>query len=154
MMSSHNRLSEAEGAVVKTRRRLPMSQQDVETIRGGYDAFNRKDIPAVLERFNPQIEWHEPGGGRAPVGTFMGPQSVANDVFATVPQNFDEFKAEAERFIDAGEYVVVVGRFGGRSKRGSPLDAPFVHVWTMRGGKASRFQQYVETAAWAKAWGD
>ena len=39
-----------------------MSQQDVQTLREGYEAFNRKDIPSVLERFDPQIEWNEPVG--------------------------------------------------------------------------------------------
>ena len=41
-----------------------MSQQDVQTLREGYEAFNRKDIPSVLKRFDPQIEWTEPGGTR------------------------------------------------------------------------------------------
>jgi uncharacterized protein len=93
--------------------------------------------------FDAQIEWIEPGGGRAPVGTFTGPQSVADKVFALVPQNFDEFQAEPQQFIDSGEHVVVIGHFRGRSKGASTLDAPFVHVWRMRNGKAIRFQHYV-----------
>ena len=79
-----------------------MSQQDVQTIREGYEAFNRQDIPTVLERFDPQIEWIEPGGGRAPAGMFLGTQEIANKVFAVVPENFDDFSANAEQFIDAG----------------------------------------------------
>ena len=71
-----------------------MSQQDVQAVRGGYDAFNRKDIPAVLDLYDEQIEWIEAGGGRAPAGTFRGTQSVAKEVFATVPQNFDDFHAD------------------------------------------------------------
>ena len=67
-----------------------MSQEDVKTIQSAYEAFNRADIPAVLEAFDPQIEWHEPGGGRAVVGTFKGPDSVAAEVFSTVPEMFDE----------------------------------------------------------------
>ena len=130
-----------------------MSQQDVQTIREGYDAFNRQDIPGVLERFDSQIEWHEPGGGRAPAGTFQGAQTVAEKVFSLVPQNFDDFRADAEQFIDAGEHVVVVGRFRGRAKGGVVLDAPFVHVWTMRSGKAARFYHHVEQSAWTRAWG-
>ncbi len=70
-----------------------MSQQDVSTMRAAYEAFNRGDIPAVLAAFDPAIEWHEPGGGRAPRGTFRGAESVARDVFAAVPANFDEFRA-------------------------------------------------------------
>ena len=130
-----------------------MSQQDVQTIREGYEAFNRNDIPDVLGRFDPQIEFSEPGGGRAPKGTFHGPQAVVDKVFSTVPDNFEAFRADAEQFIDAGEHVVVVGRFRGRAKTGVTLDAPFVHVWTMRNGKAARFYNHVEASAWAKAWG-
>jgi uncharacterized protein len=130
-----------------------MSQQDVETVRRAYDAFNRKDIPAVLALYDPQIEWIETGGGRSPAGTFRGPQSVANDVFATVPKNFDDFRAQPEQFIDAGEHVVVVGRFRGRAMSGATLDAPFVHVNRMRNGKVVGFQNFVEATSWAKAWG-
>ena len=80
-----------------------MSEQDVTTMRSAYEAFNRADIPAVLTVMDPAIEWNEPGGGRAPHGTFRGPQSVANDVFATVPQNFEQFQAQADQFIDAAD---------------------------------------------------
>jgi ketosteroid isomerase-like protein len=85
-----------------------MSEQDVNTMRTAYEAFNRGDVPAVLEAFDPQIEWYEPGGGLAPHGTFSGAESVANDVFATVPENFDEFEAQPDAFIDAGEHLVVL----------------------------------------------
>jgi uncharacterized protein len=106
-----------------------MSEQDVSTMRNAYEAFNRADIPAVLEAFDPQIEWYEPGGGRAPQGTFRGAQSVANDVLATVPQNFDEFEAQPDAFIDAGEHLVVIGNFRGKSKAGHRLEARYAHVW-------------------------
>lgn len=127
-----------------------MSQQDVATVRGAYEAFNRGDIPAVLTALDPQIEWHEPGGGRAPQGTFRGPQSVANDVFSAVPQHFDEFRAEPDQFIDAGDHVVVTGRFRGRTKSGQALDASFAHVYAMRNGKAASFRNYVDAPTWAK----
>jgi ketosteroid isomerase-like protein len=130
-----------------------MSQQDIETVRDGYDAFNRKDLSAVLALYDPQIEWIEAGGGRAPAGTFRGPQSVASEVFAKVPQNFDDFRADPEQFIDAGEHVVVVGRFRGKARSGATLDAPFVHVYRMRNGKSVHFQNYVDAASWANAWG-
>ncbi len=130
-----------------------MAQQDVATMRQAYEAFNRGDIPAVLGAFDEQIEWYEPGGGNAPRGTFRGSQSVANDVFATVPQHFDEFTAQPEQFIDSGEYLVVTGRFRGRAKSGQSLDTPFAHVWRMRGGKAVSFQNHMDAAAWTRAWG-
>ena len=129
-----------------------MSQQDVSTMRTAYEAFNRADIPAVLEAFEPQIEWHEQGGGRAPQGTFRGAESVANDVFSTVPENFDEFAAQPERFIDAGQYLVVVGTFRATPKAGGRMEARFAHVWEMRDGKAVSMHNHVEAGPWTEGW--
>jgi uncharacterized protein len=129
-----------------------MSKEDVETVRSAYEAFNSGDIDSVLAVMDDDIEWHEPGGGNAPSGTFNGPQSVAGDVFASVPESFEEFRVETDQFIDAGEHVVVVGRFRGRSKGGKHLDAPCVHIATMRGGKEVEFRNYVSADEWAEAW--
>ena len=68
-----------------------MSQQDVQTIREGYEAFNRKDIPGVLQRFDPQIEWHEPGGGRAPAGAVHRPKQLGTRYSALCPRTSDDF---------------------------------------------------------------
>jgi ketosteroid isomerase-like protein len=130
-----------------------VSQQDVNTMRSAYEAFDRADIPAVLSAFDPSIEWNEPGGGRAPSGTFHGSESVGRDVFATIPQNFEEFRAEPDQFIDAGDHLVVVGHFRGKAKGGQQVDLPFAHLWVMRAGKAASFHNYPQADAWAKAWG-
>jgi ketosteroid isomerase-like protein len=129
-----------------------MSEQDVATVRAAYDSFNQGDIPAVLAAYDDQIEWIEPGGGSAPAGTFTGPDSVAQDVFARVPANFDEFSAEAASFDDQGDTIVVTGRFTGKSKSGAVLDASFEHHNTMRDGKVVRFENKVDQDAWAAAW--
>src|SRR5436190_20991680 len=109
-----------------------MSEQDVETIRGGYDAFNSGNPGGVLERLAAEIEWVEPGGGNAPAGTFTDPQSVSEEVLAPVPQYFDEFSAEPENFDDQGDTIVVTGRFKGHAKSGADLDTPFEHVYEMK----------------------
>jgi uncharacterized protein len=131
-----------------------MASADVQTLRDAYEAFNRGDIPAVLQAMDPAIEWNEPGGGRAPSGTFQGSQSVANDVFSTVPENFDEFSARPDRFFEAfGDHVIVIGEFRAKPKGGGDMTAAFAHVWQMRDGKAARFDNYVDAAAWAPGWG-
>ena len=129
-----------------------MSEQDVATIRAAYESFNQGNIPDVLAAYDDQIEWIEPGGGSAPSGTFTGPDSVAQDVFATVPENFDEFSAEPENFDDQGDTIVVTGRFKGKNKSGAVLDAPFEHYLTMRDGKVIRCENKVDQAAWAAGW--
>src|SRR3954453_21307393 len=105
-----------------------MSEQDVETVRTAYDSFNKGDIPGVLATYDDQIEWSEPGGGNAPSGTFNGPDAVAQNVFAKVPETFDEFAAQTDEFDDQDGTVVVKGRFKGKNKSGADLDAPFEHI--------------------------
>jgi ketosteroid isomerase-like protein len=34
-----------------------MSQENVETLRRGYEAFNRRDIDGALEGLDPEVEW-------------------------------------------------------------------------------------------------
>ena len=129
-----------------------MSEQDVETIRGGYEAFNSGNPGGVLERLDPDVEWIEPGGGNAPAGTFHGPQSVGDDVFSAVPQYFDELRAEPENYDDQGDRVVVTGRFKGKTKGGEEVDASFEHVYEMKDGKIARLENNVDRDAWAAAW--
>jgi ketosteroid isomerase-like protein len=131
-----------------------MAEQDVSMMRRAYEAFNQGDIPGALAAFDPQVEWHEPGGGRAPGGTFQGSERVANEVFSTIPQNFSEFRAEPDAFIDAADRLVVTGHFRGRTTAGQSIDVPFAHVWELRNGKAVRFQNYVDAARWTTAWSD
>ena len=129
-----------------------MAQENVDLVRSGYEAFNRGDIDAVLAIMDDEIEWHEPGGGNAPAGSFRGPQSVASEVFAQVPERFEDFRVDIEQLVDVGEHVAVIGRFRGTSKSGKQLDAPFVHVATVRNGKEVGFRNYVAGDQWAEAW--
>ena len=129
-----------------------MSEQDVATIRSAYDNFNQGNIPDVLAAYDEQIEWTEPGGGNAPAGTFTGTDAVAQDVFAKVPETFDDFSVDIDEVEDQGDTVVVKGRFKGKSKSGADLDASFEHTNEMKDGKVARFENKVDAEAWAAAW--
>ena len=131
-----------------------MSEEDVSTLRRAYEAFNRGDIEAVVQDFDPQIEWHELEGNPQAAGIFRGTDAVVNEVFATVPEHWEEFEADPHDFIDAGEHIIVTGHFRGRPKGdGGTLDAHFAHVWRMRDGKAVHFTNYADTMMWARVMG-
>lgn len=129
-----------------------MSQDNVDLVTGAYDDFNSGNIEGVTARFHPEIEWIEPGGGNAPAGTFTGPDSVATDVLATVPENFDEFTCTVDEASDQGDTVVVKSRFKGRSRSGAELDTEAELVWGIREGKIARFENRVDREVWARAW--
>ena len=64
------------------------------------------------------------------------------------------FSAVPTTYIDGGDHVVVLGRYGGTIKAGgAPLDAQFCHVYRFRDGKVMTFQQYTDSAQWARLMG-
>ncbi len=114
-----------------------------------YDAFARGDVPTVLEAMDPGIRWHEAEGNPyMPTGeAWVGPDAVVENLFVKLGEDWDGFAVHPRSFHDAGEVVAVEGRYSGTYKgTGKPLDAQFCHVWTLKDGKLTRFQQYVDTA--------
>jgi ketosteroid isomerase-like protein len=66
----------------------------------------------------------------------------------------DDFTAVPRTFIDGGDHVVVLGRYGGTMKKGGArLDSPFCHVYRFQGDKVATFQQFTDTAQWARLMG-
>ena len=132
-----------------------MSEENVNIMRQGYDAFNRGDIDAVMGIMDPEIEWREPDvEGLPDRGTHHGPEAVANEVFGAVAEHWDEFQAVPEEFLDAGDWVIVLGHFRVRGKAtGRTVDAPYAHVWALRDGKVVQHRNYVDTATFLESLG-
>ena len=109
--------------------------------------------PSVLfGAMDPAIAWSEAEGNPlADRNPYVGPQAVGDGVFARLLAAIDGFTAVPTTFIDGGDHVVVLGRYGGSMKAGGArLDSPFCHVYRFEGGKAVTFQQYTDTAQWAR----
>jgi len=122
---------------------------NVETMQDLYAAFGRGDIPSVLGAMDPNIEWREAENNPyQPDGTpWIGPDAVLNNLFVKIGTEWDGFTVNPKEFHDAGDTVVVEGRYTGTYKEtGKSLDAQVTHVWRLRGGKVVSFQQYVDTA--------
>ena len=57
-----------------------MSQENVATFKRSVDAYNRRDVEAMLETLDPEVEWHSalmvPLGGEAAVSGTRGHSRV------------------------------------------------------------------------------
>jgi uncharacterized protein len=114
-----------------------------------YASFGRGDIPAVLAAFQPNIEWREAEGNPyQPDGAaWIGPQSVVDKLFKSLGSDWEGFTVTVKTLHDAGEYVVMEGRYTGTYKpSGRKLDAQVCHVLRFSEGKLASFQQYTDTA--------
>lgn len=120
---------------------------NVEIMQDLYAAFGRGDIPTVLAAMDPKIEWHEAEGNPYGSGVaWVGPEAILENLFVKLASEWDGFAATPKEFHDAGDTVVVEGRYSGTYKAtGRHLDAQMAHIWRLRDGKVTSFQQYVDT---------
>ena len=126
--------------------------QPVETIKAGYAAFARNDPSVLFGAMDAAVTWNEAEGNPlADRNPYVGAQSIGEGVFGRLLAAIDGFSAVPATFIDGGDDVVVLGRYGGAMKTGGArLDAQFCHVYRFRQGKVVSFQQYTDSAQWAK----
>jgi uncharacterized protein len=123
---------------------------NLQTLKDLYAAFGRGDVPAVLDTMTPDIEWCEPAS--IPYGSQVGPQAVAENIFARVVQDVAGFTVVPQEFVDGGDVIVSLGRYQGKGAgSGVAFDLPFAHVWRFRNGKISYFRTHTDTKLWLDA---
>ena len=121
-----------------------------DVLRGGYAAFARQDIPTVLALFEPDIVWNAPETVRHG-GTYKGRDEVLG-FFMKLPESYQQLEVKARQFVEQDDTVVVLGNLVGTAANGD-FDIPFVHVWTVRDGKATSFTEYFDTVRMNQAIG-
>jgi len=111
-----------------------MSQENVEIIRGGYDAFASGDLEAVLDRVDPtNVEWAPAIAPMLGVDTLRGKDELRRFFTLDLFEGFDSFKAEPQSFEDLGDNVLVVVRYTGRGEAsGLEIDQTFHTVFSLR----------------------
>jgi ketosteroid isomerase-like protein len=132
-----------------------MSHANVELIRAIYDAFAAGDVPGVLGRMDPAIEWNEAENFPYADGSpYIGPEAVAQGVFQRCATEWDGFACQVDEIVDAGDTLVAFGRYLGTYKAtGKTQHTQMAHVWRIADGRAVWFQQYADTLAVARVTG-
>jgi ketosteroid isomerase-like protein len=126
-----------------------MSRDNVERVRGGYEAFNRGDFEAALDGFAPDAEWAVldliPDAR-----TYRGPEEI-EQFWRTWAEMFEGFRLDVQEIVSAGDRIVAFFSVAGRG-RGSGLDVAspvFAQIWTFdaAGGQISRVEMVTEPEA-------
>jgi hypothetical protein len=123
-------------------------ESNVEIIQNLYAAFAKGDIPAVLKRFDPEIEWNEAESFPYADGNpYIGPQAVLEGVFARIGAEWEYWNLTDQTYyeVNSGE-IIVTGRYKAKNKMTSKeINVQFVHMWTLNEGLVTKFQQYANT---------
>ena len=125
-----------------------MSEENVEIVRrlyaeGDLLKATTEQIDRVFrELLDEQFELHLPPD--YPEGEMVFRRREGFDQYiAMLGETWDEWHFEPQRFLDAGDRVVVFARIvgkGGTSK--VPVELEIAHVWTIHAGRATSLQAY------------
>jgi uncharacterized protein len=117
--------------------------EDVELVRKVVQAFNRRDIAAMTQMFDPKIEWKPGGPAAVERDLYRGSEQVSAGFVATW-EAWELFHLEESEVRDLGDSILWLGRTqmrGGASQ--VELDEEFAILFGVRGGKIARIRGFV-----------
>jgi ketosteroid isomerase-like protein len=119
-----------------------MSQDNVEVVRGLYDAWSRGGGVPPFELIDPAIE-AEVVRGLDNVGTIYRGHAGVSELLESFWDVFERHRIEVEECVPAGEDVLVTVHYYGRGRASSvEVDMRGWHVWTLRNRKAVRWRVF------------
>ena len=128
-----------------------MALSNVEIVKDLYKAFAAGNQERIREIFDPNIVWVQnegfPGGG-----VHTGVEAIFSNVFGKLGREWEVWRTEPRRWLDAGDDVVVLGEYHGtHGTTGKSMQAAFAHVYSLSNGRVLRFEQYTDTVKVAEA---
>jgi ketosteroid isomerase-like protein len=115
---------------------------NLDVVRGVYTAFERSDLAGVLAMLEAEVEVYQ--SGEVPWGGRYRGHAQVQEFFMKLAAAV-ESRVSTERFMEAGDQIVQIGRTRGQARAtGRTFDVPEVHIWTVRHGKVVRFEAYVD----------
>jgi ketosteroid isomerase-like protein len=117
-----------------------MTAQNAELIRRGYDAFSRKDVPAVFEILDRDITWHVPGSSPLS-GDYKGHDEVGAFFATTMELSGGTFTIAIQDILAQHDQVVVLCTVQAE-RHGRSWSSAEVHIWRVAGNQAIDFREF------------
>jgi uncharacterized protein len=111
-----------------------MSQENLELVRTIYRLWGENESARHL--IDPELEYVNPPYA-VEAGTRQGRRTLGK-----IREVYPDFRVEPERFVEAGDEIVVIGTARGTSASGLEAQWRQGYVWTVRDGKAVRFRWF------------
>jgi len=130
-----------------------MSSANITLVQSLYAAFGRGDVATIVAAMTPDVDWiltgrredHPLFGARkgvAKVEEFFKTLAELQESIAFTPK---EFYGSDDRVFALGHYIWKI------RKNGRQADSDWCHVFTVKGGKVTKFQEFTDTAQFAAA---
>lgn len=117
------------------------ADQNIETVRRGYDAFGRGDLDALMELYHDDAVHIVPGSSRV-AGAHKGKEDIANLYGLLFELSGGTLRVQLEHVLsDGGDRVVAVHDMS-MEKDGEQLSQKEALVFTFRNGKVAEMQDF------------
>jgi ketosteroid isomerase-like protein len=123
-----------------------MSQDNVQIVRAGFEAFNSGAMERILEFAHPDFEAVVPPELSAEPDIYRGHDGIRR-YFQSFEDAMDEIRFEGDRFWEKGDSVVVSVRITAKGRQTAiPVVQRIAQVWTFRDGRALSVRSYASVA--------
>jgi uncharacterized protein len=117
-----------------------MAPSNVDLIRPIYEEWSQGNWRPGFEVYDPHMEWGWSSEFLGLAGVYEDPRDP-NPRLRTWLSGWEYWRAEAEEFLDFGDYVVVLAIYRGRGKgSGVEISQLGAHVFKLRDGKVVRLE--------------
>jgi ketosteroid isomerase-like protein len=121
-----------------------MSQENVAMVRGGFAAWERGDIEAIIEFSDPEIEIIQPP--EVPDSKSYRGHAGVREAFEDWPKQWEEFRAELLDVVDVSETQTISTTRHHLRARGIDIDQEVAYLYTFRDGLVIRCEMYLTRA--------
>lgn len=127
---------------------------NLAVVDGLYQAFAKGDVPAVLAAMDANIVWNEAENfPYADQNPYIGPDAVLNGVFGRILAEWEYWNlTDIQLHEMSNNKVLATLRYKAKHKtNGKTIDSQTAHLWTLKDGKITAFQQFTDTKQAAEA---
>ncbi len=119
---------------------------NLEIIKSTYEGKNSEENGQNLQRHvAANVRWTE-ATGFPYAGTYIGFESIAENVFQRLSSEWIEYKFVVEDYVADGDKVVAYGTYSGTYKATNKyFEARVAHLWLLEGGRIVSFEQFVDS---------
>ena len=119
---------------------------NVEIIKSTYEGGTSEENGKNLAKYAAEdITWTE-AKGFPYAGTYVGLESIVKNVFSRLGSEWVNYKITPEDYVAGEDKVVAYGTYSGTCKAtGKYFEARVAHVWKLKDGRITGFEQFVDS---------
>ena len=126
-----------------------MRRANIDLIRPIHEAWRRGDWRPRFDVYDPEMEWGWSDEFPGLAGVYRDTRDP-NPRLRTWLSGWEDWRVEAEDYVEVGDYVIVLARYRGRGKgSGLEIETEMYHqVATFEGGRMVRLEYF---GSWPEA---